>query len=190
VAPPGAKTVVPLRLDYVRASSDDASLDREFAHLAVFCRNGLTKGLAVEQTPMRVYGMLLGALLAAAGMTTSAGAVIRANPSIITSVDIARAQPVGSYAGLAFRFIEGAIHGEVSAEEPIAGLRDLADGRAFPIRSTSTSLRQKAHLTRTPSSLRRPIAGGPFFPAQSAFSPRSRSRMPTRSRAPWATASS
>jgi Alpha/beta hydrolase domain len=77
---------------------------------------------------MRVYGMLLGALFAAAGMTTSAGAV-RANPSTITRVDIARAQPVGSYAGLTFRYIEGAINGEVSAEEPIAGLRALAAGQ-------------------------------------------------------------
>jgi Alpha/beta hydrolase domain len=77
---------------------------------------------------MRVYGMLLGALLAAAGITTSGGRV-RANPSTITSVDIARAQPVGSYAGLTFRYIEGAINGEVSAEEPIAGLRALAAGQ-------------------------------------------------------------
>ena len=77
---------------------------------------------------MGLCGMLLGALLAAAGMTTFAGAV-RANPSTITSVDIARAQPVGSYAGLTFRYIEGVINGEVSAEEPIAGLRALAAGQ-------------------------------------------------------------
>ncbi len=77
---------------------------------------------------MRVYRMLLGALLAAAGMTTSTGAVW-ANPSTITSVDIARAQPVGSYAGLTFRYIEGVINGEVSAEEPIAGLKALAAGQ-------------------------------------------------------------
>ena len=77
---------------------------------------------------MTIYGMLLG-MLSAAVMTTSAGAA-RANPSAITSVDIARVQPVGSYAGLAFRYIEGTIHGEVSAEEPIAGLRELAAGRA------------------------------------------------------------
>jgi hypothetical protein len=77
---------------------------------------------------MRVYGMLLGALLAAAVMTTSVS-VARANPSTITSVDIAHVQPVGSYAGLTFRYIEGAIHGEVSAAEPIAGLRELAGGR-------------------------------------------------------------
>jgi Alpha/beta hydrolase domain len=77
---------------------------------------------------MRVYGMLLGALLAAAAMTTSVR-VAQANPSTITSVDIAHVQPVGSYAGLSFRYIEGAIHGEVSAAEPIAGLRGLAGGR-------------------------------------------------------------
>jgi hypothetical protein len=77
---------------------------------------------------MRVYGMFLGALLAATGMTTSAGAV-RANPSTITSVDLARAQPVGSYAGLTFRYIKGVIYGEVSAEEPVAGLREVAAGR-------------------------------------------------------------
>jgi hypothetical protein len=84
---------------------------------------------AVERAPMRVYGMLLGALLAAAVVTISVGAA-RANPSTITRVDVARVQPVGSYAGLTFRYIEGAIHGEVSAEEPIAGLRELAAGRA------------------------------------------------------------
>ena len=72
--------------------------------------------------------MLLGALLAAAAMTTSVR-VARANPSTITSVDIAHVQPVRSYAGLTFRYIEGAIHGEVSAAEPIAGLRELAGGR-------------------------------------------------------------
>ena len=77
---------------------------------------------------MRVHGTLLGALLAAAGMATSAGAA-RANPSTITSVDIVRAQPVGSYAGLTFRYIKGVIYGEVSAEEPVAGLKEVAAGR-------------------------------------------------------------
>jgi hypothetical protein len=77
---------------------------------------------------MRVYGMLLGALLAAAVMTTSVS-VARANPSTITSVDIAHVQPAGNYVGLAFRYMEGAINGEVSAEEPIAGLRALAAGQ-------------------------------------------------------------
>ena len=77
---------------------------------------------------MRVYGALLRAFLAAAGMTTSVGAA-RANASTVTSVNIALVRPVGSYAGLTFRYIEGAVHGEVSAEEPIAGLRELAAGR-------------------------------------------------------------
>ncbi len=49
---------------------------------------------------------------------------------MITSVDIDRVQRVGSYAGLPFRYIEGAIHGEVSVEEPIAGLKEVAAGRA------------------------------------------------------------
>ena len=157
------KAVGSLRLDYVRDSSHDP--DRDFAHSAVSCCNGIIGDLALERAPMRVYGMLLGALLAAAAMTTSVS-VARANPSTITSVDIAHVQPVGSYAGLTFRYIEGAIHGEVSAEEPIAGLRELAgrtDDRSLSGRA-STSLRRKPHLTRTPSSLRRQIAGGPSFP--------------------------
>ncbi len=77
---------------------------------------------------MRVYGALLGALAGAAVITTSVGAA-RANPSTITSVEVARVRPVGGYAGLTFRFIEGTMHGEVSAEEPVAGLRELAAGR-------------------------------------------------------------
>ena len=77
---------------------------------------------------MREYGMLLGPLFAAAVMTNSAGAS-PAKLSTITSVDIARVLPVGIYAGLTYRYIEGEIHGEVSAEEPVAGLRELAAGR-------------------------------------------------------------
>ena len=73
---------------------------------------------------------VLGALLTAVAVITTSNYVARANPSTITSIDVARVQPVGSYAGLPFRYIEGAIHGEVSAEEPIAGLRELAAGRA------------------------------------------------------------
>jgi hypothetical protein len=64
--------------------------------------------------------MLLGLLIAAAVMTNSAGAA-PAKLSTITSVDIARVLPVGIYAGLTHRYIEGAIHGEVSAEEPRRG---------------------------------------------------------------------
>jgi Alpha/beta hydrolase domain len=98
-----------------------------FLRSTVSCRND-SSGMALERAPMGVYGILLGALLAAAAMTTSIR-VARANPSTITSVDIAHVQSVGSYAGLTFRDIKGAIHGEVSAAEPIAGLRELAGGR-------------------------------------------------------------
>jgi hypothetical protein len=84
--------------------------------------------LALKGAPMRVYGTLFGALLAVAVITTSVGAA-PANPSTITSVDIAQVQSVGTYAGLTFRSIEGTVHGEVSAEESVAGLRELAAGR-------------------------------------------------------------
>jgi hypothetical protein len=72
--------------------------------------------------------MLSGALLAAAGMTASAEAA-RANPSTITRVDITRVLPAGSHGGLTYRYVEGVIHGEASAEERVAGLRELAAGR-------------------------------------------------------------
>jgi hypothetical protein len=77
---------------------------------------------------MRIYGMLSGALLAATGMTASAEAA-HANPSTITSLDITRVLPAGSYGGLTYRYVEGGIHGEASAEERVAGLRELAAGR-------------------------------------------------------------
>ena len=77
---------------------------------------------------MKAYGFLLSAFLAAVGMTSLVSAA-RANPSTITGVDIARVLPVGSYAGLTYRYVEGAIHGEASADEPVAGLRELAAGR-------------------------------------------------------------
>jgi hypothetical protein len=77
---------------------------------------------------MRIYETLLSVLLAAVGMMASVGAA-HANPSIITSVDISRVLPVGSYGGLTYRYVEGVIHGEVSAEERVVGLRELAAGR-------------------------------------------------------------
>ena len=54
----------------------------------------------------------------------------RATSSAIVAVEVARDIPAGAYAGLAWRAIEGAIHGEVSAAEPVAGLDALAAGRA------------------------------------------------------------
>ena len=80
------------------------------------------------EPPMRDYGILLGSFMAAAAIASSAGAA-PAEPSTITSVDIARNLPVGSYAGRTYHYVEGAIHGEVSVEEPVAGLRELAAGR-------------------------------------------------------------
>ena len=113
---------------------------------------------------MRVYGMLLGALLAAAVITTSVGAA-PANPSTITSVDVAHVRPVGSYAGLTFRYIEGAIHGEVSAEEPIAGLRELAaDGRPFLIRSASNIVAPEAASDADAVVVEAPNRGRTIFP--------------------------
>ncbi|MGB3580679.1 MAG: hypothetical protein WBA40_06160, partial [Roseiarcus sp.] len=77
---------------------------------------------------MRVYGILL-SVLAAASMIGSAGAA-PAKSSAIIAVDVTRDSPVGTYGGLAWRYLEGVIHGEVSAAEPVAGLSELAAGRA------------------------------------------------------------
>ena len=62
--------------------------------------------------------LLLAAMLLPA-FTPSARAA-QANSSTITSVDVAKIRPIGTFAGLAFRYIEGVTRGEVSAEEPIA----------------------------------------------------------------------
>jgi Alpha/beta hydrolase domain len=103
--------------------------DRQFVHLLVFRRNRSTGDSAVERASVRVYGMLLGGLLAVAGISTSVNSA-GADPSAIIKVDIVHSQPIGSYSGRAFRYVEGAIHGEVSSAEPIAGLRALAAGRS------------------------------------------------------------
>jgi len=124
---PPITAVGSLQLDCSRDPAHDPNHD--FASLDCVLPQRFIRNLALAGAPMRVYGALLRAFLAAAVMTTS-DCVARANPSTITSIDLARVQPVGSYAGLPFRYIEGAIHGEVSAEEPIAGLRELAAGRA------------------------------------------------------------
>ena len=59
-------------------------------------------------------------------MTRTRGAA----SSAILTVEVARDIPAGAYAGLAWRYVEGVIHGEVSTAEPVAGLRALAAGRA------------------------------------------------------------
>jgi Alpha/beta hydrolase domain len=77
---------------------------------------------------MRVHAILFSAL-ATAAMTGSADAS-PAMPSTIAAVDITRNLPAGSYAGVTYRYVEGVIHGEVSAAESVAGLSELAAGRA------------------------------------------------------------
>lgn len=77
---------------------------------------------------MKAYGFLFERVLGGSG-NDEFGERGSANPSTITGVDIARVLPVGSYAGLTYRYVEGAIHGEASADEPVAGLRELAAGR-------------------------------------------------------------
>ena len=81
---------------------------------------------------MRVYGMLFSAL-ATAAMTGPAGAR-PAKPSTIAAVDVTRDLPAGSYAGVTYRYVEGVIHGEVSAIASVAGLSELAAGRATMFR--------------------------------------------------------
>ena len=77
---------------------------------------------------MRVHGILL-SVLAAATMIGPAGAA-PAKSSAIIAVDVTRELPVGTYGGLAWRYVEGVIHGEVSTAEPVAGLSGLAAGLA------------------------------------------------------------
>ena len=77
---------------------------------------------------MRVYGILVGALATAVIMGPAASAA--AAESSITAVDVARERPAGSYAGIAWRYVEGVIRGEVAIGEPVAGLSGLAAGRA------------------------------------------------------------
>ena len=77
---------------------------------------------------MKVYGMLFSALATAAMIGPAAGAA--AAESSITAVDVARERPAGNYAGIAWRYVEGVIRGEVAIGEPVAGLSELAAGRA------------------------------------------------------------
>ena len=76
---------------------------------------------------MRVYGMLFSALATAAMIGSAAGAATA--ESSITAVDVARERPAGNYAGIAWRYVEGVIRGEVAIGEPVAGLSELAAGR-------------------------------------------------------------
>ena len=77
---------------------------------------------------MKVHAILLSAL-AAAAMTAPADAG-ETKPSTIAAVEVTRNVPAGTFGGVAWRAIEGVIHGEASAAEPVAGLGALAAGRA------------------------------------------------------------
>jgi len=77
---------------------------------------------------MRVHGVFLSALAAATMICPAAGAA-PAESSII-AVDVARERPAGNYAGIAWRYVEGVIRGEVGIGQPVAGLSELAAGRA------------------------------------------------------------
>jgi hypothetical protein len=81
-----------------------------------------------SESPKRAHGLLFSAF-AAAVMTGLAGAA-PAKPSAVVAVEVTREQPAGIYAGVTYRYVEGVIRGEVSAAEPVAGLRELAAGRA------------------------------------------------------------
>jgi hypothetical protein len=77
---------------------------------------------------MRVHGFIF-SVLAAATMIGPAGAA-PAKSSAIIAVDVTRELPAGTYGGWAWRYLEGVIRGEVSGAEPVAGLSELAAGRA------------------------------------------------------------
>jgi hypothetical protein len=76
---------------------------------------------------MRIHGVVLSALAAAAMIDPTAAAPAK---SSIIAVDVARELPAGNYAGIEWRYIEGVIRGEVAAGEPVAGLSELGAGRA------------------------------------------------------------
>ena len=66
------------------------------------------------------------AALAALSLTAPARA---APSSSIVAVEVTRDEPAGTFGGVAFHRIEGVIHGEVAAGEPVAGLAEAAAGR-------------------------------------------------------------
>lgn len=49
----------------------------------------------------------------------------------VTAVQITKSEAAGAFGGVAFRRIEGKIEGRVAASEPVAGLSEIAAGRAF-----------------------------------------------------------
>ena len=64
--------------------------------------------------------------LAAAAHTFGFG---KATGIDIPGVDVTSDTPLGSFGGIAFRHVQGVIHGQVAADEPVAGLQAVAAGR-------------------------------------------------------------
>ncbi len=105
---------------------------------------------------MKVHAILLSAL-AAAAMTAPADAG-ETKPSTIAAVEVTRDVPAGTFGGVAWRSLEGVIHGEVSSAEPVAGLSALAAGRpsvpyaiAFRIVAPETASNADAVVVEAPN---------------------------------------
>ena len=75
---------------------------------------------------MKLLTGLWTALTIAMSVGNAAEAAAR---SSITSIEITDSRPAGTFNGVAFRRIQGVIHGVVSVDEPIAGLREVAAAR-------------------------------------------------------------
>jgi hypothetical protein len=104
---------------------------------------------------MKVHAILLSAL--AAAMTAPAD-VGETKPSTIAAVEVTRDVPAGTFGGVAWRSLEGVIHGEVSSAEPVAGLSALAAGRpsvpyaiAFRIVAPETASNADAVVVEAPN---------------------------------------
>jgi Alpha/beta hydrolase domain len=105
---------------------------------------------------MKVHAILLSAL-AAAAMTAPADAG-ETKPSTIAAVEVTREVPAGTFGGVAWRSLEGVIHGEVSSTEPVVGLSALAAGRpsvpyaiAFRIVAPETASNADAVVVEAPN---------------------------------------
>ena len=128
---------------------------------------------------MKVHAILLSAL-AAAAMTAPADAG-ETKPSTIAAVEVTRNVPAGTFGGVAWRAIEGVIHGEASAAEPVAGLGALAAGRtsvpyaiAFRIALPATASDADAIVIEAPNRGNPIVArslGAPDFAAVAGASP-------------------
>jgi hypothetical protein len=96
-------------------------------------------------------------------------------------------QSVGSYAGLTFHSIEGTLHGEVSAEEPVVGLRELAAGRTTgPYQVSFQIVAPESASDADTVVVEAPNRGRTIFPGAISVPAPVTGRPPIRSRAPSA----